>query len=361
MNQAREAVRDYLHQTGATPVMWEEILPRDESAQRAYIDGVDRSSVFLLLVGSSYGTADSSGYSPTHKEGNRAAERKITRLLFILASVADSERDGRLNDWLRSLYNEVSGANYHTSAELVAQLDARLREMAARSERIWIKLGSLVFPGKVSSRFEPNGGGHFTVTARVSEGNVRRALLELAQAFSRRRSADRLTWADKSFPVSVESVSVETEFAAEDVVRVECGTPRNWYGESGVSTATMTYNGVGINETSRIWSDQAVFGKGYSNQSRRGGFDLIEAFAQPTTQILPQVLATYDANGWLAEGLVKLYIVEEFTVRYGGHFEHLEVGSATANSIRVDGKFIFGTRSSQNESLEIQGVVTLPN
>lgn len=163
-------------------------------------------------------------------------------------------------------------------------------------------------------------------------------------------------------PVSVESVSVETEFAAEDVVRVECRTPQNWHGESGVATAMMFYNGVGINETARIWSDQAVFGKEYKNQSRRGGYDLIEAFAQPTTRTLPQILASCNANGWLAEGLVRLYIIEEFTIRYGGHFEYLEVGSATANSVRVDGKFLFGTRSSaQNESLEIQGVITLPN
>jgi hypothetical protein len=49
--------------------------------------------------------------------------------------------------------------------------------MVARSERVWIKLGSLVFPGAVSSRFEGSGGGEFVVTTRVRAGGVRRRRL----------------------------------------------------------------------------------------------------------------------------------------------------------------------------------------
>ena len=140
----RNAVRAHLHAIGASPVMWEEITPRDEGPQRAYLNGVDRSSVFLLILGSRYGITDQTGYSPTHQEGNRAAEKRIPRLLFELASLKDSERDGRLNDWLRSLHHEISGASFTNDADLVAQLDARLREMAAQSERLWIKLDFVV-------------------------------------------------------------------------------------------------------------------------------------------------------------------------------------------------------------------------
>jgi len=127
----------------------EEITPRDEGPQQAYLGGVDRSSVFVLMLGRRYGVTDQTGYSPTHQEGNRAGERRIPRLLFTLGTVNDPDRDGRLNDWLRSLRNELSGASFATANDLVGQLDARLREMAARSERLWIKLGALVFPGIV--------------------------------------------------------------------------------------------------------------------------------------------------------------------------------------------------------------------
>ena len=360
MTPTRKAVRDYLLRMGASPVMWEEIVPRDESAQRAYLDGVDRSSVFLLFLGSGYGTADNSGYSPTHKEGIRASEQKIPRLLFILSGVADSERDGRLNDWLRSLYNEISGANYQSPEELISQLDARLREMAAKSERIWIKLGNLIFPGKVASTSGSSSGDRFTITARVSEGSVRHELSNLGNSFSRSRNANRLTYSNKSYPVQIESVSVETEFTAEDVVRVECHTPPNWYRGSDNITAMMTYNGLSVEETARIWSDRTIFGREYINQPRRGGHDLIDSFTQPGTLTLLEVLAQTNASSWLAEGIVKLYIVEELIIRYGGYFEHLNVGPATAEAVRVEGGFRFKNQSSQRNALQLKGVVLLP-
>src|SRR5258708_6674316 len=83
---------------------------------------------------------------------------------------------------------------------LVASVDAKLRELAAQSDRTWIKLGSLVLPGKVKASFNPGGGGEFTIVARVSTGRVRHALLSLGNRFSRVR-AEHLTWSDHSYSV----------------------------------------------------------------------------------------------------------------------------------------------------------------
>jgi len=366
LNPAREAARIYLHSMGANPMMWEAITPQDKGPQRAYLDGVDQSSVFVLILGSRYGIADASGYSPTHQEGNRAAERKIPRLLFTLAGVKASERDGRLNDWLNSLYNEISGAPFTSPDDLVGQLSARLREMAAQSERIWIKLGNLVFPGQVTSQFgAATSSSNFTVTARVTGSRVRHALLALGQPLgSARVRADRLTWSDKSFPVQVESVSTKAEFAAEDEVEVKCRVPSNWYGESGSSLAMMTLGGgpggqsMGPAELAAIWARRAILGEDIGEG--RGAMDLAHSLSAPETKTLPEVLAAANASGWLAEGLTKLYAVEEVTRRYGAHFEHLEVGPATATGIRIDGAFTLGAGiSARNESVRIQGIVTL--
>src|SRR5260370_29119297 len=186
MTPYRDGGRAHRHTVGATQVMWEEITPRDEGPQRAYLGGVDRSSVCVLMLGSRYGVTDQAGYSPTHQEGNRAAERRIPRLLFTLGTINDAVRDGGLNDWWRSLRNELSGASLTTPDDLVGQLDARLREMAARSDRLWIKLGALVFPGIVKSRFDSRGEGEITVTANVSDGEVRRVLIEGGQSYRSR-------------------------------------------------------------------------------------------------------------------------------------------------------------------------------
>jgi uncharacterized protein DUF4062 len=280
MTPSRDAVRAYLNSKGADSVMWEDIAPRDEQGQQAYLNGVDRSSIFVLLLGRWYGISDSTGFSPTHQEERRAVERRIPRLLFTIAGIQASEREGKLNNWLNSLYNEISGANYTTPEDLVSQLDARLRKMAAQAEGIWIKLGSLIFPGKVSSDFHSSSGGQFTVTARVAEGSMRHALLSIKHILGHTRvRADRLTWSSQSFPVQVESVSAESTFTTEDAIKIVCRTPNNWYGESGSTFAGMSIgSGVGHrmitqSELAEIWARRAILGEpyqgdvGYSSRS----------------------------------------------------------------------------------------------
>lgn len=253
MSPFRNDVRAHLHALGATPVMWEEITPRDEGPQRGYLGGVDRSNIFLLILGSRYGVAEQSGYSPTHQEGNRAAERRVPRLLFTLATLNDSDRDGRLNDWLRSLHNEISGASFTTTSDLVSQLDARLREMAAQSERLWIKLGRLVFPGTVSSRFDSRGDGEIISAASVTDGAVRRALLEGGQSFRSRSRAERITWSNSSFPIQIESVSLKTEYSVEEQVEIICKTSQNWNaGSSSVHTMMGSFGKLSAVEMAEL-------------------------------------------------------------------------------------------------------------
>jgi hypothetical protein len=365
MTPFRQAVRGWLQSWGAIPMMWESFTPQDKGPQRAYLDGVDQSSFLLLLLGSRYGVTDESGYAPTHQEANRAAERKIPRLLFTLSTVKAAERDGRLNDWLNSLYREISGAGFATTEELLAQLEAQLRELAARSERVWIKLGNLIFPGKVVSQSSAVGSRVFTITARVTTGRVRQAILSLGQHFGAQGvRADRLTWADASFPVQVESVTSETDFASQAEVEIKCRIPSNWYGEAGNPLATMSYGGgpgvrpQGPEDLAVIWARRAFFGE--EDKGRRGSLDMAYAATEPESQTLPVILREANASGWLAEGLVRLYIVEEIKRRYGGNFDHLQVGPATATGIRVDGAFTLGSRmSAQSDAVKIQGVVSL--
>ncbi|MDX6577315.1 MAG: hypothetical protein QOE96_3268 [Blastocatellia bacterium] len=358
MTPYRDAVRAHLHAMGATPVMWEEITPRDEGPQQAYLGGVDRSPVFVLMLGSRYGVTDQTGYSPTHQEGNRAAERRIPRLLFTLGTLNDPDRDGRLNDWLRSLRNELSGGSFANANDLVGQLDARLREMAARSERLWIKLGALVFPGIVNSRFDNRGEGEITVTANVTDGEVRRALVEGGQSYRSRSRAERITWSNNSFPIQIESVSVKTEYSAEEQVEIACKSSQSWNaGSSSIHTMMGSFGKLTAAEMAELWARRAILGEDYRDGG--GALDMTASFSEPETVILPEVLRACSAGGWLAEGLTRLYSVEEVSRRYDGHFQYLDVGPSTATSIRIRGAFTFGAMGSRNESIAIEGNVPL--
>jgi hypothetical protein len=330
MRPDRDAARAVISRWGAEPIMWETVTPRDQHPERSYLEGVERSDLYVLLLGARYGVPDTTGYSPTHKEGNRAKELGLSRLLFVRGDVADRDRDGKVNDWLRGLYNEVSGAQYTTPEELAGLLEARLREIAAQQESLWLKLGPLVFPGHFAAR-RGGRGAEYTVTARVRDGRVRRALLELGGPMAQTR-ADRLTVGTESYPVRVDEVRTEVSRTSESAVTIGCSHP----GEGGVRYAGPGYAGLGITHMNvngrafgpadqlELWAKAAVFGE-VSQSDRRGGMNA-------------EAMFTHRAQGWLAEGLTQLFLVEHIAAVRGAHVEQLAVGPATATGVRVNGR-----------------------
>ena len=357
MAPAREAARVTIRRLGGEPVMWEEMTPRDQRAQDAYLDGVDRSLVFVLLLGKRYGVSDSSGYSPTHQEANRAAERGILRLLWEPAGLSPAERDGRLNDWLRSLYNEVSGGKYTGPEDLDVQLERRLHEIASAQERLWMKLGPLVFPGTVRRR---SSGRDLVleVTTRVRDGALRRALADAARPAHGLR-LDRLTWAMDSQPVDRVETEVRSVAASEDEVLLVCQQSGSSWRSGGNPLGGATYTDqtgrrFGPAAQAELWARQALFGE---DAAPGGSADLVHVFTAPGGPTLTDVLNRHRAQGWLAEGLVRLYLVEGLIARLGGHLDRLQVGPATASSVRISAAFT--PESLRPERASIDGIVPL--
>jgi hypothetical protein len=338
--------------------MWEAITPRDQDPKRAYLEGVDSSDALVLLLGSLYGVADSSGYSPTHEEANRARDQRIPRLLFVRSDVSSAARSGKLNEWMRELYNEVAGAQYDTPASLCAQLEQQLRETAARQESLWLKLGPLVFPGRVAQR-RTNGQAVYTVTARVRDGAVRRALGGLGALGSGIRG-DRLTWSTQTEPVTVQEVVTTTERSSVSDVTIVCAQPRDHYGGGSSGIMPVTHIGpmgqsFGPAEQAEAWARTAVFGKPESNHDERRAANMSWMLTPHVGPVLPEVLAAQQADGWLAEGLTRLFIVEHVSLRYG-HVEQLDVGPATSTAVRVRATF---TLSGTVAKASISGAVPL--
>jgi uncharacterized protein DUF4062 len=204
MRPIRATVAAYLRREGAIPVMWEEITPQDRRPEDSYLEGVEQSGIFTLIVGARYGVTDETGYSATHKEANRAEELDLPRLLFERGTVSRADRAGPLNDWIDSLYSELSGSRYATVEELVASLDRRLRELASQQESYWIKLGSLVFPGSVFQRSRQDGT-EFLINAGLRDSSVRREVSAIGDfaglgGYSRSRDA-QLTWGNATHAV----------------------------------------------------------------------------------------------------------------------------------------------------------------
>ena len=255
MTPFRTALRSWIHEWDGHPVMWEEINPQDERPQTAFIDGVNQSDVFVLLLGTRYGIPDASGYSPTHQEANRAKARGIPRLLFDLEGPNSSDRDGKLNDWLRSMYVEVSTAKFTDANGLVCKLERRLRELASQQETTWLKLGPIVFPGRVR-QVTSSGDTQFIISARATDPEVQRALSDLG-TYRTDINPDRLTWGVRSFPVSVENVESNPDSASTSEFVITC----RHRPDRADSPMNYSVNGIDPSEQAEVWSRRALFGE----------------------------------------------------------------------------------------------------
>lgn len=65
------------------PYIFEESPAQDCSAQRAYMDEVEASDIYLGLYGERYGFEDKEGISPTEREYDAATQRNLYRIVLI--------------------------------------------------------------------------------------------------------------------------------------------------------------------------------------------------------------------------------------------------------------------------------------
>lgn len=353
MQSARDAVRSWILQWGGEPVMWEMLSPRDQHPERAYLEGVERSHICVLLLGTVYGVSDESGFSPTHKEVNHAAELHITRLLFQPAGLVQSERDGKLNRWVNSVYHEVAGGKYQNPEDLTTQLERQLREIVSAQETPWVKLDSMILPGAVRTH-SSGGRTTITVTARVRQHAIRQGFSALS--VSHRQRAIPLTWGTTSHRVDIEDIIIDSRTTSEDEVHITCHLAAGQHSSSpfGLGGITFQHRGrsIGPNEQAAMWIDSAVLG--HQNKMDDG---ILERLVSPDRMSLPDVLAAQRAQGWLAEGIVRLYLVESLTDRFDARFEHIDVGPATANGVRIIARFLLPGFNST--PIEVEGVVPL--
>jgi hypothetical protein len=354
MNPTREAIRKWLHHWDAEPVMWEELAPQDRDSEAAYLDGVERSRLFLLFLGQAYGTTDNTGYSPTHKESNRGRDLHITRLLFQPEGIKSNSRYGPFNEWISALYSDISGARYKSPEDAAAQVERVIRQLASEDETVWMKIGNVVFPGTFKRR---NAGGRltFSISARLRNQNVIRALGDIARGRSQIRNV-RLIAGLSSYPIQVTNMESEASHNSQEDVQIVCeANPHDrggWtvLGNVNISDGSRMLTAV---DQVQIWAQQAVFSDEIERSDRR--FEMI--FAAQHGPSLKTVLRTQNASGWLAQGLTRLYIIENLSTRFMGNLEILEVSTSTSHGLRVNATYIPDDYS--RTTANFSGTVTL--
>jgi hypothetical protein len=75
LGELRRTVASALRDAGFSVVVFEDLGGHDEDAQRAYLDGVARSDIYVGVVADRYGTMLATGRSPTREEYLQARRR----------------------------------------------------------------------------------------------------------------------------------------------------------------------------------------------------------------------------------------------------------------------------------------------
>jgi hypothetical protein len=113
----RDAVRSAITRFGARPVMFEHDLGGQEvSADRAYLDGLAGSTIYLGIYGPRYGQPLANGYSATHEEYRHADNANMRMALFVRDPFDDA--DGPQRDFVGGIRARYTTAGYGDAAQL---------------------------------------------------------------------------------------------------------------------------------------------------------------------------------------------------------------------------------------------------
>lgn len=233
--ESRTAAAAAVEAVGGQPVMFERFGGRDSDPNQAYLNEVESSSIYVGLIGERYGRLLPSRFSATHEE-YRHAERHGLRVSVWAENGVDKE--GPQQSFLEEVrvFNVTGGFN--SAEDLTAQLEQRLRGIAAENLSPWCKVGDTLF----RAREIRVGGGHASIEAVVRDHAVVDWLLALESGFGR-QSTTFAYW-DGVFDAEVTGISSTTRAGGSRELTIELGTStpsqQQVYSLNGVSYEEMT-------------------------------------------------------------------------------------------------------------------------
>ena len=126
----RRALRDYIHGDALLRkffevFMFEDLPASDRRADKVYLEKVKVSDIYLGLFGNEYGSQDSKGQSPTHKEFLLASQLGKPRLIFVKGDNDDS-RHPKMRALLKLVGDQLIRRRFNTQPELHAAVYASL-------------------------------------------------------------------------------------------------------------------------------------------------------------------------------------------------------------------------------------------
>lgn len=207
MAPLRSQVAGVTESLGAEPVWFEAFGGRDDDAEVAHLSEVDSSSVYLGILGRTYGRLDRvTRLSATHAEYRRAEQQGSAVSVWVRG---DEDVQADQKAFIDEVHTFHTTGRFSDADDLVEGVRRRLTQMAAAALSPWVKLGETVF----RAREIRDDGVNVTIQASVHSLQV------LADVDAMRPGAvssrdSLLTHSGQPWPVRVRQVTTRTTAAS---------------------------------------------------------------------------------------------------------------------------------------------------
>src|SRR4051812_217452 len=142
LQSERKAAATAIRNIGAAPILFETFGGRDADPEDAYLAEVETADIYIGIVGRKYGRPLKTRYSATHTEYLHAEESGLRIAVWCL-DVPD--REGPEESFLNDLRAFRVVPAFSSPDDLRAQIEERVRVIAAEDLAPWCKLGNIVF------------------------------------------------------------------------------------------------------------------------------------------------------------------------------------------------------------------------
>jgi hypothetical protein len=308
----RQELANALRGLGMRVVMFEDLGGRDETAERAYLDGVARSDIYVGVIGDRYGSMLESGRSPTDEEYREARFRG--KRISVWSAKDGSSRQGNARDFLDEIRVFHTTGSFTSPEDLAGRVVERVAEIAADDDAPWVKIGDAVFRAD-SIRDE---GSRVRIAATVRDNSVSRYLEALRSSDWGRGGQVQLTTTDRTGVASVEEVVSETTSRSMRRLTITAGVQWADGRPSGMASGTQ---GLTADDLTEISLRAGLFGDALPENLSSFGFMSVE----PVDVIAPLRGEAISEGSF--EPIARLLIVEHLLAGHkASAIEAFEIG-----------------------------------
>ena len=134
----RKALRDYIYGDALLSrffevFLFEDLPASDRHPNKAYIDGVKKSDIYLGLFGDQYGVVNKQGISSTHREFLSAKRLRKPRFIFVKGN-DDKTRDQKMCGLIKATGEQVIRRRFQSTSELISSVYASLVDYLAAKD-----------------------------------------------------------------------------------------------------------------------------------------------------------------------------------------------------------------------------------